>query len=55
VKCSALYKGRCLKLTICVCYSWEMALVEGLDMSFDDVRNQGGIRERAGEDNSTKV
>jgi hypothetical protein len=35
VKRSMLYKGNCLRFTVCACYSWEMALNVGLDASFD--------------------
>jgi hypothetical protein len=31
-----LYKGDGLKLIIYVCYSWEMALNTGLNLSFDN-------------------
>lgn len=34
VKRSVLYKGDSLRLTIFVCYSWEMVLSVGLDVSF---------------------
>jgi hypothetical protein len=34
VKCSIFYKGDGLRLTISVCYSWEMGLNIGLDASF---------------------
>jgi hypothetical protein len=32
-----LYKGDGLRLTINVCYSWEMALSVGIDVSFDNM------------------
>lgn len=31
MKFSVSYKVKCLGLTICVCYSWDMALNMGLD------------------------
>jgi hypothetical protein len=37
VKCSTLYNGDGLRLTVCVCYSWEMALNIGRDVSFDNM------------------
>jgi hypothetical protein len=57
VKCksSILYNGDCLLFIICVCYSWEMALNVGLDASLDNMQDWKGIREKAGEVNSTKA
>jgi hypothetical protein len=37
VKCSILSKGDSLKLTLCVCYSWEVALKVDLEASFDNI------------------
>jgi hypothetical protein len=42
-------------LSIYVSYSWEMTLNTGLDASFDNVQDWKGIREKAGEVNSTKT
>jgi hypothetical protein len=36
-------------------YSWEIALNVGLDVSFDNMQDWKGIREKAGEVNSTEV
>jgi hypothetical protein len=46
VKCSIVYKERCLQLTICAYYTWEMALNISLDLWF-------GIWEETREDNGT--
>jgi hypothetical protein len=37
VKYSALYKGDGLQFIIYVCYSWEVALNTGLNLSFDNM------------------
>jgi hypothetical protein len=42
-----------LRLIICACYSWEMALNVGLDTSFVNTQDWKGIRKKAGEVNST--
>jgi hypothetical protein len=33
--CSMLYEADGVRLAVCACYSWEMALNMGLDASFD--------------------
>jgi hypothetical protein len=48
VKCSILNKGDDLRLSICACYSWEMALNVGLDVSFDNMYDCKLILERGG-------
>jgi hypothetical protein len=48
VKCSILYQGENLGLTVCACYSWEMALIIGLE-------NWKGIGEKEGEVKSLKA
>jgi hypothetical protein len=45
VKCSVLYKGNGLWLTIWLCYSSEMAWNVGLSTSFDNIQNWKGIWE----------
>jgi hypothetical protein len=55
VKCSVLYNGDGLQLTVCGCCSWRMALNVGLDASFDSTQAWKGIREKASEDKSAKV
>jgi hypothetical protein len=42
-------------INICGCYSWEMALNIGLDVSVDNLWDLKGIREKAGEVNSTRA
>jgi hypothetical protein len=54
VKSSLLYKLHRLRLTICVRYLWEMALKVDLDISFDNIKDREGIRNKTGEVSSTK-
>jgi hypothetical protein len=54
VKCSILYEGSGSRLTICRCYSWEIALNVGLDVSFKDLQEWKGIREKVWQVNRTK-
>jgi hypothetical protein len=54
VKFIVLYIGEGLRLTICTCCSWEMALNVDLDASLDNM-DWEEIWEKAGEVNSTKV
>jgi hypothetical protein len=42
-------------MTISACYSWEMALNVGRDISFDNMWEWKGIRDKAGEVNSTRL
>jgi hypothetical protein len=49
-KVSIMSKGDCLRLTLCACYSWEMAIQVGLDASFDNMWDDT----EADEVNSTK-
>jgi hypothetical protein len=37
VKCSILYKGDRLRLTVCACYPWELMLNFSFDASFDNM------------------
>jgi hypothetical protein len=55
VNCSTLCKGNGVRLNICVCYSWEMELNVGLDVSFDKMWDWKRIRKKAEEFNSTKM
>jgi hypothetical protein len=55
LKCSILYKGNGLQLTVCACYLWEMTLNVGLDALFDNIYDWKAIREKKGEVNSTKA
>jgi hypothetical protein len=54
VNCTILYKADCLRLNICACYSWEMALNVGLEVSFDNMKDWKGIRQKYKEVYSTK-
>jgi hypothetical protein len=53
--CCILYKGDCLRLSICVCYSWETALYVDPDILFSNRQDWKEIREESGEVNGTKV
>jgi hypothetical protein len=55
VKCCVLYKGDGLQLGICVCYSSEIALNFGLDVSVNNMYDWKGTREEAEKVNSTKA
>jgi hypothetical protein len=55
VRCNILYKRDDLRLNICACYSWEIALDVGLDASFDNTQDCKGIQEKAGEINNMKA
>jgi hypothetical protein len=43
-----LYKGVSLRLIICVCYRWEIALHIGLEVTFDNIEDWKGIRVKGG-------
>jgi hypothetical protein len=49
------YKGDCLRLTICMCYSRAVVLNIGLDASFDNMLDWKGAREKSGEVNVRNV
>jgi hypothetical protein len=55
VKFNILYKGDDIRLSTWACYSWEMALNVGLDVSFDNMEEWKGIRNKAVEVNSTET
>jgi hypothetical protein len=55
VKCVILYTGKGIQLTVCDCYSWEMELNFGLDISLDNKENWKRIRDIAREVHSTSV
>jgi hypothetical protein len=38
-----------------MCYSWEMALNVGLEVSFNNTLDHTGIRDKEGEGNSVKI
>jgi hypothetical protein len=48
VKCSILYKGDGLVLTVYACYLWEVALNGNLITAFNNVQDWKGIWEKAG-------
>jgi hypothetical protein len=50
-----LYKGNRLRLTACLCYSWEMALNVGHNISFDSMYYWKEIRKDAGDGNSPQA
>jgi hypothetical protein len=45
---SVVYKMRLLKLTICACYTWDVALNVGLNESFGNKYDSKGIQENVG-------
>jgi hypothetical protein len=47
MKYSILYKGGGLRLIIYACYSWEMALNFGLDVSSDNIQDRKWIQQKA--------
>jgi hypothetical protein len=53
--CSILYEGDGLQFTICVCCSWEMILNVGFGVSFDNMWDSKGIREKEVEVDSMKA
>jgi hypothetical protein len=46
VKC---HNGDYLRLSIFSCYSWEMEVNFGFDVSFDNAKDWRGIRQKSGE------
>jgi hypothetical protein len=55
VRCTVLHKGDGLRLTICACYLWEMTLNLCLRVSFDNMQDWKGIREKAKKVSNTKA
>jgi hypothetical protein len=54
-KCSTPHRGGNLRLTICACDSWGMALNVGFSSSVDNTYDWKGIREKERDVNSTKA
>jgi hypothetical protein len=50
-----LHKGHGLRLPICACYSWQIELNIGLDVSFDNEQNWKGTWEKEREVNGKEV
>jgi hypothetical protein len=50
-----LYRGSSLRLAICACYSWEIAVYIGHDASFSDMQGSKGLWEKAGEISGMKA
>jgi hypothetical protein len=55
VNCSIYYTKKVVYDWLFVCYSWEMALNVGLDVSFDNMLDCRVMREKADEVNNTKA
>jgi hypothetical protein len=55
VECNILYKEDGLILIICACCLWEMVLNVGLEVSFGNMQESKGIREKAREVNIMKA
>jgi hypothetical protein len=56
VNCSTLlYIGDDSALNIIACYLWVMALNDDVNVSFDNMQDWKGIREKEGAVNSTKT
>jgi hypothetical protein len=49
VKCSVLYEGHGVRLTVCACYSLEIVFNVGLGTSFANMKDWKGLQEKAGE------